>query len=137
VSSAIKMLIGTSIVALGLSACGAGVPLPPERVNATTTDRQKQAFVEALKPRNQGRPVIAVLALNEGTETTDFLLTHAVLQRADLADVQAVAPRRGRVLLYPALQVEVARDLAGFDSAYPAGADYVIVPAMRSDDDPQ
>ena len=38
--------------------------------------------------------------------------------------------------LYPALQVEVAQDLASFDRAYPSGADYVIVPAMRDDNDP-
>ena len=80
--------------------------------------------------------MVAVLALNEGTEMTDFLLPHAVLQRAGVADVQAVAPRRGRVSLYPALQVEVAQDLAGFDQAHPSGADYVIVPAMRDDNDP-
>ena len=45
----------------------------------------------------------------------------------------AVARRHGRVLLYPALQVEVTQDLASFDQAYPSGADYVIVPAMRDD----
>jgi len=99
-------------------------------------ERQAQAFVEALKPRRPGRPVIAVLALNEGTEITDFLLPHAVLQRAGVADVQAVAPRRGPVTLYPALQVEVAQDLAGFDRSHPSGADYVIVPAMEPDNDP-
>lgn len=38
--------------------------------------------------------------------------------------------------LYPALEVEVAQDLAGFDAAHPAGADYVIVPAMDDADDP-
>lgn len=100
------------------------------------SERQAQAFVQALKPRRPGKPVVAVLALNEGTETTDFLLPHAVLQGASVADVQAVAPRRGRVMLYPALQVEVAQDLAGFDRAHPSGADYVIVPAMRDDNDP-
>jgi putative intracellular protease/amidase len=99
-------------------------------------ERQAQAFVEALKPRRPGRPVVAVVALNEGTETTDFLLPHAVLQRAGVADVQAVAPHRGRVDLYPALQFEVAQDLAGFDQAYPFGADYVVVPAMRDDNNP-
>ena len=67
---------------------------------------------------------------------TDFLLPHAVLQRAGVADVQPVAPRRGRVLLYPALQVEVAQDLASFDQVYPSGADYVVVPAMRDDNNP-
>jgi len=96
----------------------------------------KQAFVEAMKPRHPGRPVVAVLALNEGTETTDLLLPHAVLQRSGLVDVRIVAPRPGAVVLYPALQVEGAQDLAGFDRAHPAGADYVIVPAMQVDDDP-
>jgi putative intracellular protease/amidase len=104
-------------------------------VDAASSERQAQAFVEALKPRRPGRPVVAVLARNEATETTDFLLSHAVLQRAGVADVQAVAPRRGRVSLYPALQVEVAQDFAGFDRAYPSGADYVIVPAMLYDRD--
>jgi putative intracellular protease/amidase len=77
-----------------------------------------------------------VLALNEGTEMTDLLLPHAVLQRAGVAEVRIVAPRAGRVSLYPALEVEGAQDLASFDRMHPSGADYVIVPAMRTDDDP-
>ncbi len=110
--------------AFALAGGGGGAPVPPTQANAAIAERQVQAFVEGMKPRRPGRPVIAVLALNEGTETTDFLLPHAVLQRAGVADVQAVAPRRGRVFLYPALQVEVAQDLASFDRAYPSGADY-------------
>jgi transcriptional regulator GlxA family with amidase domain len=133
---AVRALIGAIIAALALPSCGGGVPLPPAEADAAMSERQAQAFVEALKPRRPGRPVVAVLALNEGTETTDFLLTHAVLQSAGVADVQAVAPHRGRVLLYPAFEVEVAQDLASFDQAYPSGADYVIVPAMRDDNDP-
>lgn len=81
-------------------------------------------------------PVIAVLALNEGTETTDFLVPHAVLQQAGVGQVEAVAPRAGPVVLMPALQVEVARSFAAFDAAHPAGADIVIVPALHTDDDP-
>jgi putative intracellular protease/amidase len=127
---------GMIVASLGLTGCGTRVPVPPAPTDAATSARAGQAFVEALKPRHAGRPVVAVLALNEGTETTDFLLSHAVLQRAGVADVQAVAPRRGKVELYPALQIEVAQDLAGFDRAHPSGADYVIVPAMRDDDDP-
>jgi putative intracellular protease/amidase len=129
-------LIGIGIAAFALAACGSDVAVPPAHADAARAERQAQAFVNALKPRGPGRPVIAVLGLNEGTETTDFLLTHAVLQRAGVADVQAVAPRRGRVSLYPALEVEVANDLASFDKAHPSGADYVIVPAMRDDNDP-
>ena len=30
----------------------------------------------------------------------------------------------------------MAQDLASFDRAYPSGADYVIVPAMRDDNNP-
>ena len=89
-----------------------------------------KAFVEALKPRGPDRPLVVVLARNEGTETTDFLLRHAVLQRSGIAGVVAVAPRRGRVRLYPVSEVSVEQDLAGFDEAHPSGADYVIVPAM-------
>jgi putative intracellular protease/amidase len=121
-------LVGT-IALFGIAGCGSDVSSPPP-VDAAAA-QQATAFVEAIKPRRDGKPIIAVVARNEGTETTDFLLTHAVLQRADIADVHAVAARSGRVSLYPAFQIEVAQDLASFDQAYPNGADYVIVPAMN------
>ena len=124
------------MAALALLGCGGDISVPPAPADAAATERQAAAFVEAMKPRRSERPVIAVLALNEGTETTDFLLTHAVLQRSGVADVQAVAPRSGRVSLYPALEVDGAQDLASFDRAHPSGADYVIVPAMQDDDVP-
>jgi transcriptional regulator GlxA family with amidase domain len=38
--------------------------------------------------------------------------------------------------LYQALQVEPQSTTSDFDSRYPQGADYVIVPAMHRDDDP-
>ena len=131
----VRVLFGPSIAALALAGCGPGIALPPAPTDAAASEREQQAFVEALKPRREGKPVIVVLALNEGTETTDLLLPHAVLERAGVAEVQVVAPRRGAVSLYPALQVEAEQDLAGFDRAHPAGADYVIVPAMRDDGD--
>ncbi|WP_407062259.1 DJ-1/PfpI family protein [Caldimonas mangrovi] len=134
-SRQMSALIGTAILALGLAACGSRAPLPPPP-DAAAVERQAQAFVDALKPHREGRPVIAVLARNEGTEITDLLLPHAVLQRADVADVLVVAPRRGPVALYPALQVEAEQDFAGFDRAHPGGADYVVVPAMEVDNDP-
>ncbi len=82
------------------------------------------------------RPVIAVVAANAGTETTDFLVPYGVLHRADVADVIAVGTRVGPVRLWPALRVEAATTTAAFDAAYPEGADYVIVPAMLRADDP-
>ena len=95
-------------------------------------------FALALRPPPAGgtAPVIAVLALNEGTETTDFLVPHAVLQLAQVGVVEAVAPRAGAVTLMPALQVEVPRSFAAFDSVYPQGADIVVVPALHTEDDP-
>jgi putative intracellular protease/amidase len=132
----VRILIGMGIAALGLAGCGERVQLPPAPHDAALSEREKQAFVEAVKPRRAGRPVVAILALNGGTEMTDLLLPHAVLQRAGVVDVQIVAEHRGQVKLYPALHVEGAQDLAGFDQVHPTGADYVIVPAMDDDDDP-
>jgi hypothetical protein len=43
---------------------------------------------------------------------------------------------RGPVTLYPALKVEPQATVTDFDSKYPEGAGYVIVPAMSRDDDP-
>lgn len=123
-----------ALVALSFAGCGTEVP-PSPPTNVTEAARQSQSFIEAIKPRREGRPVIAIVARNDGTEITDFLLTHAVLQRADIAEVHAVAPRSGRVSLYPALHVEVTEDLASFDQAHATGADYVIVPAMSDSTD--
>jgi putative intracellular protease/amidase len=128
-----RVLIGAGLAALVLAGCGPDVP--PPQVDAATTERHAREFVEALKPHRPGKPLIAVVAFNEATETTDFLLPHAVLKRAGVAEVQAVAPRRGRVDLYPAFDVEVAQDFADFDGAHPSGADYVIVPAMDDAND--
>lgn len=128
------LLIG--LLTLTLAGCTRDIPIAPTQPDAEAAARQQQAFVEAMRPRRPGKPVVAVLAHNDSTETTDFLLSHAVLQRSGVADVQAVAPRRGRVVLYPTLQVEVPQDFAGFDQAHPAGADYVIVPALDDTDDP-
>lgn len=95
------------------------------------------AGLPALRKRPAGTaPVVAILALNEGTETTDLLVPHAVLQRAGVATVEVVAPRAGRVQLMPALEITVQRAMADFDAAHPRGADVVIVPALHADDDP-
>ena len=132
----IRALIGASLAVFGFACLGAETAPPPPTGMTASAAAAKQAFVEALKPRREGRPVIAILALNEGTEMTDLLLPHAVLKRADVADVQVVAPRLGSIQLYPALQVEATQDLTTFDRMHPSGADYVIVPAMSIDDNP-
>lgn len=94
------------------------------------------AMLAALKPPKRQRPVIAVIGINDATETTDYVMPTGILRRADVADVLMVATGPGPVKLYPALTVEPDTTVAEFDANHPDGADYVIVPAMIRNDDP-
>lgn len=82
------------------------------------------------------RPLVAVVAQNGGTETTDFLVPFGVLSRSGVAEVVAVATGPGPVELHPALTVELGATLASFDAAHPDGAAFVIVPAVMEPDSP-
>ncbi len=90
----------------------------------------------ALKPPKRARPLIAVVGLNDATETTDYLMPTGILRRADIADVVTLSTGPGPVRLYPALTVEADTTIEAFDARHPEGPDYVIVPAMSRDDDP-
>lgn len=94
------------------------------------------AMTAALRHNTPTRPLIAVIGLNDATETTDYLLPVGILRRAGIAQVKMLAIAEGPVQLYPALRVQPDATIAEFDAAYPKGADYVIVPAMSRDDDP-
>lgn len=100
------------------------------------TQDEADATVAALKPPKRRRPIIAIIGINDATETTDYLMPHGVLRRADVADVVALATTAGAVRLYPALTVEAQASVADFDARHHDGADYVVVPAMSRDDDP-
>ncbi len=112
--------------------------LSPE-VTAVTTPvplDETAATIEALRPPLRDRPVIAVIGLNDATETLDYIMAAGILRRADVADVRLLAIHEGPVSLYPALRVEPDGTAAAFDAEFVEGADYVIVPAMSRDDDP-
>lgn len=94
------------------------------------------SVLHALKPPKRERPLIAIVGINDGTETTDYLVPYGVLKKADVADVVTLSTRDGPVRLYPALTVRAQATVAQFDQRNPQGADYVIVPAMSRDDDP-
>ncbi|MEQ8269057.1 MAG: DJ-1/PfpI family protein [Parvibaculum sp.] len=79
------------------------------------------------------RVVVAVAALNEGTEVTDFLVPYGILNQAG-AEVLAVAPLAEPIAFWPASAARPDADFAAFDARFPEGADIVIVPAMH---DPQ
>jgi transcriptional regulator GlxA family with amidase domain len=97
---------------------------------------EHDAMVAALKPPKRQRPLIAIIGINDATETTDYLMPYGILKRADVADVVTLATAPGPVTLYPTLKVEPHATIAEFDAQHPDGADYVIVPAMTRDDDP-
>lgn len=111
-------------------------PTPPARSPPPVNARETREILAALAPRSHRRPVIAVVGLNNATETTDYLMSTGILRRADVADVLMLATDSGPVTLYPALRALPDATIAQFDARHPAGADYVIVPAMRRDDDP-
>lgn len=127
-----------ALCAAGLAWAGTAAGTPAGDAPAATPPAG--AWAASLRRPVQGpgvrEPVVAVLALNEGTETTDFLVPHAVLRQAQVGVVQAVAPRAGRIRLMPALEVDGAQDFAGFDAQHPEGADVVVVPALHDDRDP-
>jgi transcriptional regulator GlxA family with amidase domain len=81
------------------------------------------------------RPLVAIVAQNGGTETTDFLVPFAVLSQSGVADVVPVALEPGPVALHPALTIELGETIDSFDRAHPDGADFVIVPAVMYPDD--
>jgi transcriptional regulator GlxA family with amidase domain len=97
---------------------------------------ERDAMVAALKPPKRQRPLIAIIGINNATETTDYLMPYGVLKRADIADVVTLATAPGPMTLFPTLKVEPQATTAEFDARHPDGADYVIVPAMSRDDDP-
>jgi len=127
-----------AVLLLVLLGAGWLLSLPPssEAFAAPAIDRQEaDATIAALKPKKQ-RPLVAIIGINDATETTDYLMPYGILKRADVADVVALATKPGPVTLFPVLKVEPDATVAAFDAQHPQGADYVIVPAMSRDDDP-
>jgi putative intracellular protease/amidase len=131
---------GVAVLTLLLAAGAAWIlTLPPVSAAASgpkVSQDEANATVAALRPPKRSRPLIAIIGINDATETTDYLMPYGILKRADVADVLALATEPGPVKLYPALTVEADATVSDFDERYPDGADYVIVPAMSRDDDP-
>lgn len=127
------------LIILGTAGFGGWLLTLPNPVSATAPDvpqAENDAMLAALKPPKRERPLIAIIGINDATETTDYVMPAGILRRADVADVVMLATDAAPVKLYPALTVEPDATIAEFDAAHPEGADYVIVPAMSRDDDP-
>lgn len=112
------------------------LPGAPAQGTAPAISRDEtEATLAALKPQRRKRPLIAIVGINEMSETTDYLMPYGILARADVADVLTLGTQPGPIALYPALKVQPHATIAEFDAAHPDGADYVIVPAMSREDD--
>ena len=112
-------------------------PAPAPAPAPAISQQETQATLAALVPPKRQRPLVAIIGLNDATETTDYLMPYGILRRSGVAEVMALSTGPGPVKLYPALTVEADATTAQFDAQHPQGADYVIVPAMSRDDEPQ
>jgi len=132
-------LASAGLVAAGLGALVLALPAarPAGDAAPAITDAERAALLAQLKPPKRARPVVAVLAANGGTETTDFVVPLGVLRESGVADVYAVATHDAPITLMPALKVRPDLDAAQFDARFPEGADYVIVPALHDSKDPE
>jgi putative intracellular protease/amidase len=84
-----------------------------------------------------GPPVIAIVGDSAGTEITDFMIPRATLAESGIARVVTVAPKAGAIRLgRGTVSVEPDMTFAAFDAAHPAGADYVVVPALADRNSP-
>lgn len=111
-------------------------PAPSLSAPPPITKAETDAMIAALKPPKRQRPLVAIVGINDESETTDYLMPYGILKRADVADVVALGTRPGPMKLFPVLTVEPEATVADFDKQHPDGADYVVVPAMSRDDDP-
>jgi hypothetical protein len=129
-----------ALVVLGLAGFGGWVLRLPSATLAAqgspVPQQERDAMPAALKPVKRERPLVAMVGINDATETTDYLVPVGILRRSGVADVAMLATSPGPVRLFPALHVEPDATTAAFDAAHPERADYVIVPAMSRDDDP-
>jgi putative intracellular protease/amidase len=138
-----KILISALMTAA--AACSGPQASPSTRKEApamttTTTNgiaaEEHARTIGAMKPPKRARPLIAVIAENDGTETTDFIVPYAVLKASGAADVLAVAPKQAPIKLVPALSIAPHLTIDELDARYPDGADYVIVPKIERTADP-
>jgi hypothetical protein len=118
--------VHTSVGAGARGAYGLGTRAAEQAPAATITAQEAAETLAALKPPKRERPLVAVLGLNQGSETTDYLVPFGVLKRSGVADVFALGIRPGSVTLMRALTILPDATATEFDQRFPEGADHVI-----------
>lgn len=96
----------------------------------------KPEKIPPYQPRfGRTKPLVAVVGLNEGTIISDFCIPFGVMARSGVADVMSVSVKPGPVKMQP-LTFQLQATVAEFDRRHPEGADYIFVPAVENDSDP-
>jgi putative intracellular protease/amidase len=131
------LLSGGMAAALFFSAQQPALAGMTNSARSTSTMPASMTNIEPYRARfGRTQPVIAVVGENAATELTDFVIPYGVLSSAGDAKVLALSTHRGVIKMRPALLVRPDATIADFDSEYPKGADYVIVPAVVNQNDP-
>lgn len=86
----ILLYSGVSAAALFIGLGGAWVlslsPGPAVAAPPPITRQESADTINALKPSRQRRPLVAIVGINDATETTDYLMPYGILRRADVTD---------------------------------------------------
>ncbi|MBO9579695.1 MAG: hypothetical protein J7498_02260 [Sphingobium sp.] len=109
---------GLSLLALALAGFGVWMvtlPMPVAAEAPPIPQAETDALLTVLTPPRRARPLVAVIGINDATETNDYLVSTGILRRADVADVVLLATGPGPVQLYPALRVQPDLTVAEFD----------------------
>lgn len=125
----------TLAIIAGFGGWMASLPTSGDAAKAPPVPQSEVAsMLASLRPRRE-HPVVAIMGVNDGTETLDYLMPAGILRRSGVADVILLGTGPGPMKLFPALSVQPDATIAEFDASYPDGADYVVVPAMSRDND--
>lgn len=82
------------------------------------------------------RPTVVIVAQNEMTEITDFLVPYGILSASEAFNVVSVSTSDGPVNLWPNLTAMTDSTLNNLDETLPEPPDLIIVPAVHNHDDP-
>jgi len=102
------------LVALALAGFGGWLLTLPNPVSTAAPDvppSETEAMLASLKPPKRERPLVAIIGINDATETTDYMMPAGILRRADVADVVMLATEPGPVRLYPPSRSSTRRRL--------------------------
>jgi transcriptional regulator GlxA family with amidase domain len=127
-----NLFAASATFALGLS-----IPLAMPAESAPAMATLPAALVLPAPRAGRPRPLVAIVADNEGTQTTDFTIPYGVLKDSGVAEVRSLSTRSGPVRMTRGLTIAADETLAEFDARESAGADIVIVPALANPKRPE